>query len=222
MQILTKSVTNNDLNDIIDFDNRYLINMLIELEIPKEQLPSSLTINDIEQAILRGDVLEWIVIDNELAGYYWFEFKPDYLYIAGLAIKPNFQGMGLLQRILRSAEEKADEHQLKSCRLLVIPLNGRAVNAYLKYGYKIITCNLASYFGPQYPHSYRFTMEKNLSFQENTGIAIDSREIICTDYELIKNLTDQGYVGVELIRSSNQHNKENKILFKTSPRRSSI
>jgi len=213
MQFLTKSVSKNDLKGIIDFDNRYLINTLIELDIPKEQLPPSLTINDLEQAILRGDVLKWLLIDNDLAGYYWFEFKPDYLYIAGLAIKPDFQGIGLIQQILCSADEEAKEHQLKSCRLLVIPLNGRAINAYLKYGYKIITCNLASYFGPQYPNSYRFIMEKHLFIKE-LDTAMDSREIICTDYELMKKLTDQGYVGVQLIRSPSQNNNKNKIIFK--------
>lgn len=213
MQILTKSVSKNDLNDVVDFDNRHLINVFIELGIPKEQLPPSLIIQDLEQAISRRDVLEWIFIDNNLAGYYWFELKPDHLYIAGLAIKSHFQGMGLVQWILNSAEIKAKEHQLNACRLLAIPLNGRAVNAYLKYEYKIIACKLASYFGPQYPNSYRFIMEKNLLFKE-PDLLIDNRAIVCTDYELMRELTEQGYIGVQLIRSSSQNDKENKIIFK--------
>jgi ribosomal protein S18 acetylase RimI-like enzyme len=213
MQIFTKSVSKSDLKDIVDFDNRYLIDVFIELEIPKEQLPPSLTINDLNQAISRCDVLEWIFYDRDLAGYYWFELKPDHLYIAGLAIKPNFQGMGLVQWILKTAEEKAKEHQLKSCKHLAIPLNGRAVNAYLKYGYKITACKLASYFGPEYPNSYRFIMEKNLLSKEH-DVPIDSQEIVCIDYELMENLTEQGYVGVQLIRADNQNDKENKIIFK--------
>ena len=213
MQIITKSVFKNDLNDIIDFDNRYLINIFIELGISKEQLPPSLTLKDLNQAILRNDILNWIFVDNELAGYYWFELKPDYLYIAAIAIKPHFQGIELAQEVLCSAEEKAKENQLKSCRLLVIPLNGRAVNTYLKYRYKIIQCALASHFGAEYPNSYRFIMEKNLILRK-TDVAIDNQEVICTDYELMKNLINQGYIGTHLIRSLNQENRENKILFK--------
>jgi len=112
----------------------------------------------------------------------------------------------------KSAEEKAKEYQLKSCNLLAIPLNGRAVNAYLKYGYKIIQCALASYFGPEYPDSYRFIMEKKLN-QKKSNFAIGHQEVICTDYELMNDLTNQGYVGIKLIRSSSQNNEENKILF---------
>lgn len=211
MRMVSKPITKNELNDMIDFDRQYLINALIEQDIPSEQLPPSLMLNDLDQAILKDDVLDWIFVDNDLAGYYWFELKQDYLYIAGIAIKPHFQGMGLMQKILLSAEETAKKHQLNSCRLLVIPLNGRAVNVYLKYGYKVIQCAFASYFGPQYPNSYRFIMERNLLVKE-PGVAIDVRETVCTDYELMNDLTDQGYIGIQLIRG--QNNNENKIVFK--------
>lgn len=211
MQVTLKSVTKNELNEIIDFDNCYLMNAFIKLGIPAEQLPPSLKLNNLDQAILRGDVLDWIFVDNTLAGYYWFEIKPAHLYIAGLAIKPSFQGKGLIQQILVLADKKAKENKLQSCKLLTIPLNGRAVNAYLKYGYKIIQCALASYFEPEYPDSYRFMMEKNVIIEES--VAIDHREVLCTNYELMKNLTDRRYIGVKLIRSSNQDNEENKILF---------
>ncbi len=213
MQILTKSISKNDFNDIVDFDNQYLINVFIELGIPKEQLPPSWTINELDQAILRGDVLEWIFVGNELAGYYWFELKPDHLYIAGLALKPQFRGIGLVQWILHSADAKVKEQQLNSCKLLVIPLNGRAVNAYLKYGYKIIACKFESFFGPEHPKSYRFIMEKNLLLKESE-VVIDSLEIVCTDYELMRDLTEKGYVGVEIIRSYHKNDRENKIIFK--------
>ncbi len=211
MQMTSKSVTKNELDEIVDFDNRYLMNAFIELGIPAEQLPPSLKLNDLDQSILRSDVLDWVFVDNTLAGYYWFEIKPDHLYIAGLAIKPNFKGKGLVQQILVLADKKATENKLQSCKLLTIPLNGRAVNAYLKYGYKIIQCALASYFEPEYPDSYRFLMEKNLIPTEN--VAIDHREVICTDYELMKDLTERKYIGVKLIQSSNQDNEENQILF---------
>ncbi len=213
MQFVSKSVSKNELNDVIDFDNQYLMNALTELGISKEHLPPSLTLHDLDQALSRKDALNWIFVDNNVAGYYWFELKPSHLYISGLAIKPNFQGMGLIQWILRLADEKAKEHTLNSCRLIVIPLNGRAVSAYLKDGYQIIQCALASHFGAEYPDSYRFIMEKNLLSKE-PGTATDSREVICTEYEKMKDLTDQGYVGIQLIRSPNQNDNENKIVFK--------
>lgn len=211
MQISTKSATQNDLQEIIDFDNRYLIDVFIEQKIPKEQLPPSLTIKDLENAISRDDVLEWLFVDNDLAGYYWFERKPDHLYIAGLALKPQFQGKGLVQWILHAAEAKAKEQQLSSCRLLAIPLNGRAVNAYLKYGYKIIDCKFAPFFGPQYKSSYRFIMEKELL--KKNAIFTNSREVVCTDYKLMRNLTEEGYVGVGLIRAENHDDQYNNIVF---------
>ncbi|TAK76823.1 MAG: GNAT family N-acetyltransferase [Gammaproteobacteria bacterium] len=210
--INTQSINRDDFAKLIDFDNRHLINAMKEMQLPPQQLPPALTQEELEKAVERNDVLKWVFVDDELAGYFWLEQKVNYLYISGVAIKENFHGIGLSQYILNLAEEKTKELHLSSCKLAVIPLNGRAVNAYLKHGYKIITC-VTAFFGPHYPDSFRFIMEKNLAPDEKASVPRDGQAVSCADYTQLKNATDRGYVGVRLIRSESNNNVENKIWF---------
>ena len=210
--IKTEPITYNDFVKLIEFDNIHYINMMKKLGIPDQQLAPPLSLIELDDAYRRKDILEWIYSDGDFAGYFWFEKKLDGLYIAAIAILQNFHGRGLGQYILNLAESKAKENHLCLCRLSVIPLNGRALNAYFKQGYKITACAPA-FFGAQYPDTFRLIMEKNLSASEAEKVVTDSVVISCSDYERLKNATDDGYVGVRLIRAENNNNFENKIYF---------
>lgn len=215
MKIQSKSITKNDILKTIEFDKYYLINAMKEMDIPSVQLPPSLTKEELESALLRKDILRWLYVNNELVGYYWFEKKQDCIYIAGFAIKKNFQGIGLSKYVLKLAEKTAIKNQVNFCRLAAIPLNGRAVNAYLKHGYRITSC-IEGFFGENYPDSFRFIMELNVHNKDNANDLTHAHEVLCSDYERLKNLTDQGYIGFHLIQAKNNSNFKNTICFKTN------
>lgn len=212
MKIRTQPVASNEHSKLIDFDNNYLINVMKEMGISDTQLPPSLEPDELEKAFLRKDTLEWIFVNDVLAGYFWFEKKIDHIYISGFAIKHGFQGIGLCQYVLNKAKKIAEINHLNFCRLAVIPLNGRAINAYLKCGYKITSC-IPKYFGEDYPDSFRFIMEYDLSKKNMTYISTFGREVSCIDHEGLKNATDLRYAGVRIIRTGSNSNSDNYILF---------
>lgn len=209
--ITYQSITTNEIPKLIHFDNIYLQGELIKMDIPKRQLPPPFTIEEIKNALAKNDDLQWIIVDGNLAGYIWFEKREDCIYIAGVAIHPEFQGSGIIQHILNSAEQKAKNLNLPLCKLAAIPLNGRAVNAYLKYGYEITRC-IEAFFGPGYPDSFRFIMEKNI-VRKATQKFSDECEILCSDYKKLKDATDHSYVGIILKRSEDSKNSGNRIIF---------
>ncbi len=210
--IAYQSVLTSQIPALIDFDRLYLHNAMKKMGIPDQQLPPLLSINELEIALNKNDHLQWIFVNDALAGYIWIEKKVDCIYIAGVAIKPEFHGQGLIQVILRIAEQIANENNLSICRLAAIPLNGRAVNAYLKFGYQITTC-VEAFFGNKYPDSFRFILEKNLLDNE-TQVYSEQCEIYCYENKKLKNATDNGYKGLSLITSEKFDNIKNKILFK--------
>ncbi|MEO8401725.1 MAG: GNAT family N-acetyltransferase [Gammaproteobacteria bacterium] len=201
----------SEIPDLIDFDNVYLKDVMENMGIPHQQLPPSLTIDEVKESLAKKNDVEWIFFNDVLAGYLWLEKQNDCIYIAGVAIKPKFYGIGLIQNVLNTAEQKAKKNNLPACRLAAIPINGRAVNAYLKYGYKIISC-VEALFGVEYPESFRFIMEKSL-LSKGTGPFTEEYEICCSDYKKLKQATDNAYIGIRLIGSKNQNNLENTICF---------
>ncbi len=90
-------------------------------------------------------------------------------------------------------------------------MNGRAIKCYLNYGYHIVQY-VTAVWGPKYPNTFRFIMEKSLSDTPAKVSSPDTIEIICTDKEKIKRVIDSGYLGVELVRREN--NANNSIIFK--------
>lgn len=209
--ITYQAIKIDEISALIDFDNLYLRDALAKMGIPMQQLPPSLLVDEVKTALDRNDDIQWIMVDKKLAGYVWFQKKLDCIDISGVALHPDFQGMGLLPQILDAAEQKAHNARLSLCKLAVIPLNGRAIRAYLKHGYKITQC-VEGFFGPEHPESFRFIMEKNLSENKNENFS-EGYEIICSDYQGLKKATDNSYIGIRIIRSENSANAENKISF---------
>jgi ribosomal protein S18 acetylase RimI-like enzyme len=216
-KITTKPISHSKLSQLIDFDTTYLLSLMKEIEIPEQQLPLPLSLDSLEKSLDTHDILEWIFLDHHLAGYFWLEYKIDYLYIAGLVIKTDFHGQDLCQYALKCAEEKALEHGFNTCKLAVIPLNGRALNAYLKYGYKITEC-IPSFFGHEHPESVRFIMTKNLLPSDTTPNDDAGYALGCIEYEKIKEATQKGDLGVRLLPSETKDSYQNRIWFERKGR----
>jgi hypothetical protein len=180
--------------------------------VPLLQLAPSLTIHELEEAYIRKDVLAWVLVDNNIVGYFWFEKKPESLYISGVAIKKEFQGQGIVQYILKLAEEYSRKNYFSKCTLSVHPLNGPAINVYLKHNYIVVNA-ISSFFGPKYPDSFRLILEKALTTTCKIQYSDKSYDVSCHDENGLKNAINNGYVGINLIKSDNKSNSYNKICF---------
>jgi ribosomal protein S18 acetylase RimI-like enzyme len=210
MQIATRPICKNEFSSLIEFDDIYLQKSMNEAGVPLLQLAPSLTIHELEDAYKRKDVLAWVLIDNDVVGYFWFEKKSNSLYISGIAIKKEFQGYGIVQYILKLAEEHAMKNYLSKCTLSVHPLNGPAINVYLKHNYIVVNA-ISSFFGLNYPDSFRLILEKALTCK--IQYSDKSYEVLCNDNDGLNNAINNGYVGISLIRSDNKSNSCNKICF---------
>lgn len=207
--IETKSITSDEITQLIDYDHVHLQLAMNQSGLSKEELAPPLTHNEIIQAYNRKDILKWILFDKQLAGYFWFQIKSDCLYINAIAIDKKFQGKGIVQYVLTLADKIAGEH-LSRCSLSVSPMNGRALNAYLKFGYQIVDA-VSSFFGHHYPNTFRLVMEK--SQLNGKKKIIDEFDVSCINYEKLKNTISSGYIGVGLIVSESGRNDQNMIHF---------
>lgn len=201
----------NELDDLIEFDKIHLLDVMKKIGIPEHKCSLPFNSNDLLAARNRGDILLWIFLDENLAGYMWREKRADCLFGLGLAIKQEFYGLGLCQYAINLTEKMAKEAGLASCQLAVIPENGRVISAYLKQGYKIIKC-IRSYAETHYLGAFRCIMEKSLRKSVDRYTVLDRIEVLCVDEEQLMQLTTQGYVGVAYKKSS-EHCAKNKIVF---------
>jgi ribosomal protein S18 acetylase RimI-like enzyme len=213
LKISTKPILKNEFSELIEFDKIHFFQYMKNAGLHQDELPPLFTEVDIEKSYDRGDQIEWILVnDHTKGGYFWFEVKPDCLFIVGIAIQQAFYGVGMAQYVLELAEKKArDAANLTLCRLVVIPLNGRAIKCYLNNGYRIVKF-VSAFWGPQYPNTSRFIMEKSLSGIPVKVSLTDTIEIVCTDKENIQKVIDSGYIGIQLVRGKN--NADNRIIFK--------
>lgn len=205
--ITTSPVLYSHFSRLIELDRKV---MSEETSMPANQAPPVLTYAELDKSLSSGDCIEWLYYGKELAGYYWFERKPDHLYIAGIVIRKPFQGLGLSRHVLTIADKKAQEWQLSPCRLTVSPLNGPALSAYFKHQYRIIQ-SVPSFFGPTHPNLFRFIMEKNPHAPQE--ILNEELQILCSDFTTLKKVTDEKYSGIGLIRSEKGRNDQTKIIF---------
>lgn len=213
MVIKSRPIEFHELPDLIEFDRLHLVDVMKNLGIAESKCPPALEYNEIATAHHRGDILLWLLVDNQLVGYLWRIKQPDCLFSAGAAIKKEFYGLGLSRYIIELTEQIAKEAGLAVSRIAVIPENGRAVNAFMKHGYQI-TAYTSAYFGSQYPNTFRCIMQKNFCENTNKEIVIDSCEVFCSDEKNIKKMIDAGYIGTYLIRSTDKNLSHNKIKFK--------
>lgn len=212
LKISTKPILKNEFPELIEFDKIHFLQYMKTAGLNQDELPPLFTEVDIEKDYDRGDQIEWIIVNDHIkGGYFWFEIKSDCLFIVGVAIQQAFYGLGMAQYVLELAEKKARYANLTLCRLVVIPMNGRAIKCYLDNGYRIVKF-VSAFWGSQYPNTSRFIMEKSLSDIPAKVSLTDTIEIICTDKKNIQKVLDSGYIGVQLIRGKN--NADNRIIFK--------
>ena len=208
----TKSILKSEFLELIEFDKIHFYQAMKDINLPDDVLPPFFTEVDIKKGSSRGDLIEWIIVNDHIkCGYLWFEVKLDCLFIVGVLIQQEFHGLGIAQYILELAEKKARAANLNLCRLAVIPMNRRAIKCYLNEGYRIVGY-VSAIWGPKYPNTSRFIMEKSLASEPAEVSFIDTIEIVCTDKEKVKKIIDSGYIGAGLVRGKN--NTDNRIVFK--------
>jgi hypothetical protein len=212
MIITSRPIETHELYDLIEFDKVYLVEVMRNIGIAESKCPPALEYAEVFTAYQRGDIMLWLLVDGNLAGYLWRIKQPDCLFSAGAAIKKEFYGLGLNRYIIDLTEKIAKEAGLTVSRIAVIPENGRAINAFMKQNYQIISY-ISAYFGPQYPNTFRLIMQKNFTENKIKKVVIDSHEVFCTDEQSLKEMIDSGYLGTRLIRSSDKDSSKNKILF---------
>lgn len=207
--IKLNSVTLEETDELIQFDQAYLRHYLVEIGIAADNLPFIFSREEIAEGLSQGDQIEWLIVDDKVkAGYFWFQKRKDCLFINGIALKPEFYGKGLAQYALRIAEQNALSAQLKYCRLAVTPINSRALKCYFKAGYCVMQY-VSAYFGSEHPNTFRLIMVKSLDSELLLTSGYKNLEISCEDQTGQKEAIDKGYVGIGIIHS----NSEYKIIF---------
>lgn len=211
LHIKLRPLVSEEIDELIHFDQIYLRQVMAQTGIPADNLPPILSREEIEEGLSQMDQIEWIMIDDQSkAGYFWFQKRSDCLFINGIALKPEFYGMGLAQYALGVAEQNALAAQLKDCKLAVIPVNSRALKCYFKAGYRVVQY-ISSYFGPKHPNTFRLIMVKFLDNQNLPTFGHENLEILCADQIGQKESLDSGYIGIDLIPGYS--NGESKIIF---------
>ncbi|MGL5742233.1 MAG: GNAT family N-acetyltransferase [Legionella sp.] len=126
-----------------------------------EKCAPLITLEELNAAYEKNDILMWLLVEGEIAGYMWRELRPGYFFGAGAAIKEKFYGHGLSDYIIKFMEDNAKEIGLTVCKLTVIPENGRVIRAYMRHGFQM-TQYVFAYSNPNSPGLFRGIMEKNL------------------------------------------------------------
>lgn len=203
MIIETQTITPSDFSYLIEFDRIHLINVMKELGVKTSRCPPVLTNDELLFAYNKKDILLWLLVNKEIAGYIWREKRPNCLFGMGAAIKKEFYGLGLSQYFINLTEQIAREHSLQYCQLAVIPQNGRVITAYMKHGYKIVK-TVSAYIGPKYPDTFRCIMEKNLSETLSNVKILNRCAVSVFDDEQLTQLTKDSYIGTCFIKEANQ------------------
>src|SRR5258706_6844095 len=189
-------------------------------DTPKDHEPPRYTLQEIKDIFNHGEIYGIYGIplgknEEEMIGCYIFENKdekPDALYIGGLDIHPDYRDLGLGSWVLQIAEEIAKTTDgIKSLTLTVDPLNGRGLNAYLRFGFRVIGFE-KDHFGPR---TDRFLMEKILEEPPIANYAIE-RIVSCGNTEELQRAANDHLWGVKLERLQThepQDNYHNRVVF---------
>ncbi len=104
MNINVCPIKPDEFADLIAFDTEYLINVMEDMGIEKGKCPPPFTYEELKIAYDKNDILLWLYMNNQLAGYMWRESRPPCFFGAGAAIKKEFYGLGLSQFIITSTD----------------------------------------------------------------------------------------------------------------------
>jgi diamine N-acetyltransferase len=85
-----------------------------------------------------GTVYEIIYCENKPIGYYGYTRKQNAIKLDKLYVIPEKQKMGIGSKVISHIYEYVQEEELKSLFLAVNKKNIKAINAYIKNGFKII------------------------------------------------------------------------------------
>lgn len=205
------------LQQVLDFDKMAYFQ---QNDTPKDHEPPEYTLQELKDVFQHGEINGIYATplgssQEEMIGFYIFERKPkepDALYVGGLDIHPDYRDAGLGSWVLQIAEETAKQTEgVNHLTLTVDPLNGRGLNAYLKFGFRVTKFD-KDHFGPNMD---RFLMEKQLN-QTPLREYQTARVVNCGDTGGLTQASQDNLVGVALQRPSDgepQDNYHNKIVF---------
>ncbi len=81
----------------------------------------------------------FIIIDNEISGYFGISFKDDYLFLSKLYLKKEFRHKGFGSKAFEKIKSIAQENNYTKIVLTVNKYNSNTIKAYLKYGFKNVS-----------------------------------------------------------------------------------
>ena len=81
----------------------------------------------------------FIIINNEISGYFGISFKDDYLFLSKLYLKKEFRHKGFGSKAFEKIKSIAKENNYKKIVLTVNKYNSNTIKAYLKYGFKNVS-----------------------------------------------------------------------------------
>lgn len=125
LDIEVRDMVNSDLDKVMEIEN-----LCFKAPWPKEDVYREL--NDNKLAVLMV-----ITINSEVVGFfdYWNTFESGT--ICQIAIHPNYQHQSLGTRLLEEIFKDAYAKKTKTLTLEVRASNTKAINFYLKHGFKI-------------------------------------------------------------------------------------
>src|SRR5579864_7890051 len=100
MNIDLRPLQLDELDHLIEFDRINLCDIMREIGVPETKCTPSITQAELLEALNRGDILSWIFVDDQLAGYIWGEKRADCLFGTGAALKKEFYGLGLIDYLI--------------------------------------------------------------------------------------------------------------------------
>ena len=97
---------------------------------------------------LKSDTLSYYVIkvNTEIVGFYEVSIIPPETELYDIAIKENFQGKGLSNKLMDDLLERCKQNKIRTIFLEVNNINIKAINLYKKFGFEAYSTR-KNYYG---------------------------------------------------------------------------
>lgn len=179
--------------------------------IPSDHAPPHWTRKEFEDYLNKGEIAIGIFDKQKMFAFYIFYAMSNELHITEIGVHPDYRGRGFGGWIVKLLEKEAKNRGLGKCTLTVDPFNEAAIRLYLRSGYQI-TAYKTAYFGAAYPNTDRFWMEH--IFENTKEFGGESLKIRMDEAKALKMAFHNGFVGIELICSSDQNSRHNFVVLR--------
>ena len=135
-------VSNSEINLLAelayDIWHEYWVNLLSseQIDYMLEKFQSESVIKD--QIDYENYTYYFIKFDGQNIGYFGISCKKDYLFLSKIYIKKDFRYNGIGTRAFDEIKKIASKNKYNKIRLTVNKYNKNSINAYIKWGFRII------------------------------------------------------------------------------------